>query len=150
MKRVLILLAVATIMAQSAGCCCRGTRCCPWRSWFYQGDYCGPTAAAPCCPTPVAAAPCCPAPGPQYQYAAPQPAPMMAYPANAAPNYGMTYAMEPNCASPKVVYDAGWMMQESSCGCSSMGGGYSGMDMGAEQGIILQSPDDMVYPGPAE
>jgi len=155
MKKVLILLAVGTITAQSVGCCCTGTGCCPMRRWFYQGDYCCPTAAAPCCPAPVAAAPapCCPAPmaaaapccpAPQYQYAAPQPAQMMACPTcTPAPNYGMTYAMEPSCASPKIIYDAGWMMDEPACG-------YAGMGMGGDEGIILQSPDDMVYPGPAE
>jgi hypothetical protein len=163
MKRVLILLAVATITAESVGCCClgtgRGCNCCPVRRWFYQGDYCGtpccpaPVAAAPCCPAPVAAAPapCCPAPvaaqapccpAPQYQYAAPQPAPMMACPTcNQAPNYAMTNAMEPNCAYPKLVYDSGWMMDETGCSYSGMGG---------EDGMILQSPGDAVYPGPAE
>ena len=68
-------------------------------------------------------------------------APMMAQP---APNYGMTYAMEPSCGGPmmgQAVYDASWVPQEASCGCPGMG-------MGGE--MMMQSPDGMVYPGPAE
>jgi hypothetical protein len=150
MKRVMILLAVATVTAQSVGCCC--TRCCPWRSWYHQGDYCATQPANPCCPTPVAASPCCPTPmatsapccpqqAPQYAYGMPQSAPMMA-PMMAQP--AMAYAMEANCAAPmmgQAVYDASWMPQEASCGCPGMG-------MGGE--MMMQSPDGVVYPGPAE
>lgn len=179
MKRVLILLAVATITAESVGCCCcpgLGS-CCPCRRLFSQGAYCG----SPCCPAPVVAgpapcypapvmaaapAPCCPtpvaatAPAPQYQYAVQQPAPMLGCPTcttcstcqppcqtcqppcptcpTCAPApTPVTYAMEPCCAYPKLVYDSGWI-PEADCSCSGDGG------------IILQSPDDAVYPSPAE
>lgn len=173
MRRILILLAVATITANAAGCCC--TRCCPlggccpWRNWFYQADYCDPCAprtAGPVVAAPLAAAvpqprPYLAAPQQQYQYVAPAPAPMMACPtcptgncptgncptcpSGNCPSYGMAYA-EPSCSSPYVpymgqgIYDASWVNESSCC--------YSGMGM--EGGVIMPSPDEVVYPGPAE
>src|SRR3990172_11969440 len=98
MKRTLILLAVATLTANLAGCCC----CRGWRDWFYQGAYCGPAAA------PLATMTAPPAVYPQYapQYAAPAATPMMSY-----------GEQECSCGTPYVgqtVYDAGWT-QDGSC-----------------------------------
>jgi hypothetical protein len=55
MKRVAILLAIAVITAGTTGCAGR------LRDWFYQGSYCGPTAApVVTMPQPYAAPTCCP------------------------------------------------------------------------------------------
>src|SRR3989304_135150 len=113
MKKILILLAVATLTANLTGCyCCRGLR-----NWFYQGAYCGPAAA----PLATMTAP--------PQYCQPTAAPMMSY-----------GEQECSCGTPYVgqaVYDAGWTED----GCAYQGG---------EGGVIMQSPDGAVYPGPAE
>lgn len=89
MKKIAILLAVAMITANSVGCAHR------LRDWFYQGSYCGSTAA-PMVSAPVVM--------PQ-EYAAPSCCP--------------TCPTEPSCGAPGQttygpVYDGGAMMAPSS------------------------------------
>lgn len=89
MRKVAILLAVATIAAQSVGCGC----CNRMRDWLCRGAYCGTSA------------PVCAAPAP---YAAPQPmmmapAPMAATCPQCCPP--METSFEPSCG-----YGAGMPM----------------------------------------
>jgi hypothetical protein len=141
MKRTLFLLAVAIVTINSVGCCC----CRGMRDWFYQGAYCGPSAAA--MPAPIYAS----APAP---YASPYASPYAAPAANVpvfshctpqptAPQYAVA-------APTSVVYgDAGCgapYMTEMGCGMpymAEMGCGYDGYS----DGMMMPSPD--MYPGPA-
>jgi hypothetical protein len=74
MKKMLVLLAVTMIAANSVGCCCRGL--CPWLD-----------RGAACCPLTPAAAPLVAAPGCPPQYGAPMVAPMAAQMANPTSSY---------------------------------------------------------------
>jgi hypothetical protein len=138
MKKLLTLLAVATIAANLTGCCC--LRLCPWLD---RGDYCGPAA-----PTfaPLAAA----VPAPQYQYAAPL-----------AAQSPCCTTWDP-CRGTAVSYgysDPGCCYAEPACGQPSMGGmGYMGYGPimsgdcttcapGVGGTVIGPSP---VLPGPAQ
>jgi hypothetical protein len=64
MKKILTLLAVATITGSLTGCCCR--RLCPWLD---RGAYCG--GAAPFAPLAATVPSVMPSYQPAYQYAAP-------------------------------------------------------------------------------
>jgi hypothetical protein len=137
MMRMLTLLAVTVLTVNSVGCCC----CRGMRDWFYQGAYCGPTAAAVPAPmyatapapvfaaAPAPAVPVFPHCGPQVQAAAPQyavaaPGPMpMAY---SDPSCCDPYMTEMGCGTP--------YMTEMSCCCG-------------DGTMMMPAPE--AYPGPA-
>jgi len=179
MKKILIMLAIATIPAASGcNCCGLGTTLasCPCNpcNWFSRGAYCGPTAPAYCPPaptyTPVAApcpTPCGPAVStvmPQYPVptAAPLAAPYAAAPYAAAPGIvgapmiadpsAMGYAMP---AQPMYYSEPGCGFVESSCGFAGAAayGPSFPMDMGGcPGGACFQggSYDGAVMTAPTE
>jgi hypothetical protein len=137
MKKILILLAVATLPLTSGCCCARLCPCCPC-NWFNRPATCPPTYAAPlvsspCGPTYVPS-PCAPSPcatcGPMAsplaatvmpQYMAPPAAPMMT---QAQPMYYQQAPASACCgAAPSCC------PSEPSCGCAAepgCGGPYMG------------------------
>jgi hypothetical protein len=135
MKKMMIMLAVATLPA-TAGCNCCGVGACPCNpcNWFNRGAYCGPTTyAAPTCPPTTCPPTFTPAVMQQavpQQYVMPSTAPY-ATPYTAAPmmtapaQMQMPYAYsDPGC---------GYMAAEASCGyMGAVGYGPSiPMEMGA-------------------
>lgn len=149
MKKILIMLAVATIPAAAGGCnCCglgTGLASCPCSpcNWFNRGAYCG-TAPAYCPPTPTytpvvgqCPTPCGPAVSaviPQYPVLGAAPvagAPYGAAPYGAAPYAATGMVGAPMIADPSAM---GYAMpaqpmyySEPSCGYAAEPGcGYSG------------------------
>jgi hypothetical protein len=153
MKKILTLMAVATIPAMLGGCaaCCPPTGLCSWcpcNCFQRQPD--------PCPPAPVYAAPlatacppttCCP-PAAMPQYAAP-----MAAPFTAAPTY-VQPQMATCCPQQPMYYQAAPMQYaEPSCGCSyaeqSCGAPFMGMGMGMGMGMVSYGPEIPVEYGPS-
>jgi hypothetical protein len=157
MKKMLILLAVATIPS-AGGCCC--ARLCPCLNWCNRGAYCAPAptyaaplVTSPCPPTacpPTIAPAAVPAVMPQ-QFAMPSAVPAMAAPwpgAVMSQTQPMYYA-EPGCA-----------YVEPGCGAPYMGNvGYGGMPVdygmttggccGADGGMVTTpTPEAIVDPVP--
>ena len=140
MKKILILLAVATLPAASGCCVARVCPCCPC-NWFNRPvatcppTYAAPMVASPCGPTYVPSQ-CAPSPcatcGPMAaplaatvmpQYMAP-PQQMMT---QAQPMYFQQSQPAPCCAAAPVCCPS-----EPSCGCASEGScGCGGPTMGA-------------------
>lgn len=123
MKKVLIMLAVATIPA-AAGCNCCGLANCPCNpcNWFNRGAYCGPTSTyAPLTAAPIASPTVTPV-LPQYPVAGAAPemmgAPMIAGPSAQPMMYaepGCNY-VEPGCAYGGMVgYGPEIPMAEPGC-----------------------------------
>ena len=118
MKRMLIMLAVATLPA-TAGCNCCGLGACPCNpcNWFNRGAYCGPT---PTYATPVVAPTCPPTVTPTVmQQTVPQ-----QYVMPSTPPYATPYAAAPMMAAPAqqqmpFYYSepgCGYAATEASCG----------------------------------
>jgi hypothetical protein len=117
MKKLMIMLAVATLPA-TAGCNCCGLGACPCNpcNWFNRGAYCGPTTYA----APVVA-PTCP---PTYSPAAsvvPQTMPLQYAMPSTAP-YSTPYTAAPMMSAPAQMPYAysepgcGYVATEASCG----------------------------------
>jgi hypothetical protein len=137
MKKMLFVMAVATLPAIAGGCnCCGLANCCPC-NWFNRGAYCGtptptylpysPVAASPCAP--VAASPYVPAVMPQY--ATPFASPLAATPAMNAPMMTSPAMGAPMIADPSML---GYMQQaqpmayaDPNCGYVEPGCGYPNM-----------------------
>jgi hypothetical protein len=144
MRKLLILLVLTFMTANSVGCCCRGLR-----DYLFQGGSCCPLlcggtttyapatyAVAPACASPCGttyAAPTTYAPtyaaAPAYAAAPTYAAPMaatMAAPQYAAPQYTMAAPMATSCGDP---CSSGCSPCASACspcsgGCSTCGGSY--------------------------
>jgi hypothetical protein len=130
MRKVLILLALTFMTANSVGCCC----CRGLRDWLFQGGSCcpllsGTTYAAPA--TYAVAPTCAPACGPAYAptYATPMAA--TGAPQYVMPQYTMAAPMANACGDPCSSSCSPCASSCSSCsgGCSACGAGYP-TDMG--------------------
>jgi hypothetical protein len=114
MRKLLILMTVTFMTANSVGCCCRGLR-----DWLFQGGSCCPLLAGGTtyAPATYAVAPtCAPACGtcaPTYA-AAP-----MAAPQYVMPQYSMAAPMASTCGDP-----CSSSCSQCSSGCSTCGAGY--------------------------
>jgi hypothetical protein len=134
MRKVLILLVLTFMTANSVGCCC----CRGLRDWLFQGGSCcpllsGTTYAAPA--TYAVAPSCAPACAPAYAptYAPTYAAPMAttAAPQYVMPQYTMAAPMAATCGDPCSSSCSPCASSCSSCsgGCSTCGAGYP-TDMG--------------------
>jgi hypothetical protein len=107
MRKILILLALTMMTANSVGCCC----CRGMRDWLFQGGSCCPLlaggttyapatyAVAPTYAAPTCAPTCAPTYAPAAAYAAPMAA-TMAAPQYMTPQYTMAAPMATNCGDP--------------------------------------------------
>ncbi len=171
MKKILIVLAVATIPAIAGGCNCFGLGACPCNpcNWCNRGAYCAPTPVY----APLTAAPCAPPCGPiaapaiMPQYAAPGAAPLAAAPMMGAPmiadpmQLGYTQAqpmyysdpgcgyVEPGCAYPTAV-GYGPTMPMGYGGCDTGCCGTGGYGTGSYGGEVMSTPtvEPFVEPQP--
>ena len=162
MKKILVMLAVATIPA-AAGCNCCGLGACPCNpcNWFNRGAYCGPVT-----PTyaPVAATACPPAvPAIMPQYAAPVAAPYAAAPMMGAPMIADPSALGYAQSQPMYYSEPGCGYVEPGCGYPaaasygpSMPMGYGGCETGccesgSYDGTVINTPaEPFVAPTPTE
>jgi len=148
MKKILYLLAVATVAAAAPGCCCpRLCPCCP-TNWFNRGPYCGPATtyaplatANPCAPACTSWDPCQCAVVPQGGPGGgmlPQ-APLFGQTGGCCPTGGPTYmpqapvfaqAAPQMMAAPAYYSEPGCGYMEPNCGAPSMVGYGPMMDCG--------------------
>jgi hypothetical protein len=167
MKKILIMLAVATIPAIAGGCNCCGLGACPCNpcNWFNRGAYCAPTPVY----APLTAAPCPPVAAPAIlpQYAAPAAAPLATAPVMGPPMVAdptaLSYAqpqpmyysdpgcayVEPGCAYPTAV-GYGPAMPMSFGGCETGGCETGCCEGGSYGGEVISTPsvETFVEPTP--
>lgn len=135
MKKLLILMAVAMLTANTVGCSC-GRR---MGDWFNQGSYCAqPACAQPACAPCAQSSPYMVAP--RQMVIAPTAAPCQ----SCCPTTSCMPTCEPSCGQPYMgmpSYSGYW-----SEGCDSCNTSYGDMPY---DDMSYDSSPDQVYPGPA-
>jgi hypothetical protein len=157
MKKMLIMLAVATIPS-AAGCCGLGACPCNPCNWFNRGAYCGPVTPAY---APIVAAPCPTPCGPAVSTVVPQYPVQTAAPFAAAPMAAPAMMGAPMIADPSALSYAmpsqPMYYSEPGCGYVEPGCGYMGnvgygpsMPMGCESGCCDGNYAGAIMSAPTE